>query len=575
MTSVSEGAPPPGYDPSQFPAFAVTVDVVILTMSEGALHVLLVRRGEPPFEGMWAIPGGFKRPPETLDEAANRELADETGVRAASLLRQFGAYGDPGRDPRMNVVTVAYLAVLRDVGAIMAGTDAADASLVPVSSVLDGELELAFDHLQIVRDAVERIRVELDVTGIAMAFVGNDVHAGRAAGGVRGRLGREARRGELPAERRRGGHLGDPDRRASPARPGRRQARRALPRRTGVGPRRPDPSLPARRENASVKAVVYDRYGPPEVLRLEDVERPVPAEDEVLVKIHATSVTRTDTGLRSAEYFISRFFTGWRRPKRKILGMELAGEVAAVGSSVTEFAVGDQVFGVKGSGAHAEFVAVRESAPIAHKPAGMTFEEAAAVCDGAMLALPCLSRADVREGTRLVVYGASGSVGTAAVQLARNIGAEVTAVCNTANVELVGSLGADRVIDYTKTGLHAERRDLRRRLRRGRQALVQAVQALAEAGWDLRLDRPRVHVAPPAAGPADEVDRQQEGGVRDREVHEGGRALPQGADRGGQYRAVIDRRYPLEDVIEATKYVETGQKTGNVVLTLDGAGPAT
>jgi 8-oxo-dGTP diphosphatase len=172
VTTVSEGAPPPGYDPSQFPAFAVTVDVVILTMSEGALHVLLVRRGEPPFEGMWAIPGGFKRPPETLDEAANRELADETGVQAASLLRQFGAYGDPGRDPRMNVVTVAYLAVLRDVGAIVAGTDAADASLVQVSSVLDGELELAFDHLQIVRDAVERVRVELDVTGIALAFVG-------------------------------------------------------------------------------------------------------------------------------------------------------------------------------------------------------------------------------------------------------------------------------------------------------------------------------------------------------------------------------------------------------------------
>jgi 8-oxo-dGTP diphosphatase len=172
VTTVSEGAPPPGYDPSQYPAFAVTVDVVILTMSEGALHVLLVRRGEAPFEGMSAIPGGFKRPPETLDEAAIRELADETGVHAASLLRQFGAYGDPGRDPRMNVVTVAYLAVLRDVGAIVAGTDAAEASLIPVSQVLDEELELAFDHLDIVRDAVERVRVELDVTGMALAFVG-------------------------------------------------------------------------------------------------------------------------------------------------------------------------------------------------------------------------------------------------------------------------------------------------------------------------------------------------------------------------------------------------------------------
>jgi 8-oxo-dGTP diphosphatase len=166
------GEPPPGYDPSKFPAFAVTVDIVILTMSEGTLHVLLVRRGEAPFEGMWAIPGGFKRPPETLDEAAKRELGEETGVDAASLLTQFGAYGDPERDPRMNVVTVAYLAVLRDVGAIVAGSDAAAAALVPVSDVLSEKIDLAFDHLQIVRDALVRVRVELEVSGIATAFVG-------------------------------------------------------------------------------------------------------------------------------------------------------------------------------------------------------------------------------------------------------------------------------------------------------------------------------------------------------------------------------------------------------------------
>src|SRR6476619_1288549 len=128
---------PPGYDASKFPTFAVTVDVVILTMVDGVLHVLLVRRGEEPFKGMWAVPGGFKRPEETLDEAARRELAEETGVDVPSLLTQFGAYGDPERDPRMNVVTVAYLAVIRDVGAIVAGTDAADAALVPVSDVLN------------------------------------------------------------------------------------------------------------------------------------------------------------------------------------------------------------------------------------------------------------------------------------------------------------------------------------------------------------------------------------------------------------------------------------------------------
>jgi 8-oxo-dGTP diphosphatase len=163
---------PSDYDPSRFPAFAVTVDVVILTMREGLLHVLLVCRGEAPFEGMWAIPGGFKRPAETLDDAAMRELAEETGVEAASLLTQFGAYGDPERDPRMNVVTIAYLAVLRDVGMLAAGSDAAAASLLPVSDVLNGKIELAFDHRQIVRDAVERVRIELEVTGVATAFVG-------------------------------------------------------------------------------------------------------------------------------------------------------------------------------------------------------------------------------------------------------------------------------------------------------------------------------------------------------------------------------------------------------------------
>ena len=163
---------PVGYDPSRYPAFAVTVDVVILTMSDSGLQVLLVHRGVAPFKGMWAIPGGFKRPTETLDQAAKRELAQETGVDSASLLTQFGAYGDPGRDPRMNVVTVAYLAVLRDMGAVVAGTDAADAALVPVSEALNGKIELAFDHELILRDAVERVRVDLDLTGIATAFVG-------------------------------------------------------------------------------------------------------------------------------------------------------------------------------------------------------------------------------------------------------------------------------------------------------------------------------------------------------------------------------------------------------------------
>ena len=171
-TKTRGGQKPQGYDPSRYPTFAVSVDVVILTVSGGRLHVLLVRRGVAPFKGMWAIPGGFKRPTETLDEAAKRELAEETGVDGASLLTQLGAYGDPGRDPRMNVVTIGYLAVLREVGALVASTDAASAALAPVSDALNGRIELAFDHAQIVRDAVERVRVDLDLTGIATAFVG-------------------------------------------------------------------------------------------------------------------------------------------------------------------------------------------------------------------------------------------------------------------------------------------------------------------------------------------------------------------------------------------------------------------
>ena len=180
-TKTPRNETPQSYDPSHFPAFAVTVDVVILTMSAGALHVLLVQRGEEPFEGMWAIPGGFKRPAETLDEAARRELREETGVNAAPVLTQFRAYGDPGRDPRMNVVTVAYLAVLRDVGAIEAGTDAADAALTPVSDVLNGKLQLAFDHQQIVREAIERVTGRAGGVGDCDGVRRSDLHHGRAA----------------------------------------------------------------------------------------------------------------------------------------------------------------------------------------------------------------------------------------------------------------------------------------------------------------------------------------------------------------------------------------------------------
>ena len=163
-----------------------------------------------------------------------------------------------------------------------------------------------------------------------------------------------------------------------------------------------------------MRAVVHESYGGPDVLRVADVERPVPKDDEVLVRVHATTVTRTDCGLRSAKPFFGRSITGLRRPKRKTLGMELSGEIEEVGAGVTRFSVGDEVFGIKGFGANAEFVCVRESAPLALKPAGLTFEEAAAVSDGACTALSCLRTAGPLQGLSVVVYGASGSVGTAA-----------------------------------------------------------------------------------------------------------------------------------------------------------------
>jgi NADPH:quinone reductase-like Zn-dependent oxidoreductase len=322
-----------------------------------------------------------------------------------------------------------------------------------------------------------------------------------------------------------------------------------------------------------LRAVVHDRYGPPDVLRLEDVERPVPAEEEVLVKIHATTVNRTDCGLRSAEMFITRFFTGLRRPKRKILGMELAGEVEAVGAAVTEFEVGDHVFGVNGFGAHAEFVCMQESDPLAHKPAGMTFEEAAAVCDGASLALACLRKADPLNGRSILIYGASGSVGTAGVQLAKHFGADVTAVCNTKNVELVTSLGADEVIDY----LHE---DFTRNGKTydvifdavGKQSFRRCRRSLKPGGIYVDTDLGFLWHVPMLALLTRRIgDKRVALGIT-RYTKEDVLFLKKLIE-AGEYQAVIDRRYPLEDVVEATRYVETGQKTGNVVLTVtDGRG---
>jgi NADPH:quinone reductase-like Zn-dependent oxidoreductase len=324
-----------------------------------------------------------------------------------------------------------------------------------------------------------------------------------------------------------------------------------------------------------MRAVVYDRYGPPDVLRLEEVDPPVPKDDEVLIKVHATTVTRADVHTREANRsngramsLVSRLISGLRRPRQRILGREFAGEVESVGATVTEFAVGDRVFGLGGFtfGAHAEFMCMRESARIALMPAGMSFEEAAPICDGALNALMCLKEVDLRKGRSVLIYGASGAIGTAGVQLARYFGADVTGVCSTKNLELVRSLGADRVIDYTKedftnngltydvifdaVGKHSFKR-CRGSLKPGGVYLptdgpVNILLALMPS----RKGAKRVVFQLPPRQPKKDVLFLKE------------------LIEAGKFRPVIDRCYPLEDVIEATRYVETQQKTGNVVLTV-------
>jgi NADPH:quinone reductase-like Zn-dependent oxidoreductase len=326
-----------------------------------------------------------------------------------------------------------------------------------------------------------------------------------------------------------------------------------------------------------MKAVVYDAYGPPDVLRLEDVERPVPKDDELLVEVHAAAVTRADCATREANRrggllvtVISRLISGVRRPKLRILGSELAGEVAAVGAAVNEFAVGDRVFGSTGFrfGAHAEFVCMRESARTAPMPVGMSFEEAASICDGALNSLWCLRLAELRAGQRILVYGASGAIGTAGVQLAKYFEADVTAVCSTKNLELVKSLGADRVIDYTQedftqngetydvifdaVGKHSFRRCKGSLKRGGLYLATDGLRNLILALWTSRIgDKKVIFQIPPRYTKKDVLFLKE-------------------LIEAGRYRAVVDRCYALEDVVEAARYVETEQKVGNVVLTISG-----
>jgi len=324
-----------------------------------------------------------------------------------------------------------------------------------------------------------------------------------------------------------------------------------------------------------MRAVVHDRYGPPEVLRLGDVDRPVPDENQVLVRVHASTVTRGDAmGVRSAEYRFTRVFTGIRRPRRTTLGTEFAGRVEDVGAAVTEFRVGDDVFGVT-HGANAEYVTVRATAVVAPKPAGLTYEEAAAVPDGSLVALNCLRPSGPLKGKSVLVYGAAGSIGTASIQLLlHHFEAEVTAVCDTSDVELVRSLGPRNVVDrlredFTKNGetydvvfdavgKHSFRR-CRRSLKPG------GIYITADLGFMYHV--PLVALATRFVG-----SKQAKLGIgRYRKTD---LALVEELVDAGKYRPVIDRTYPLDEVVDAVRYVESGQKTGNVVLRVSEAASA-
>jgi NADPH:quinone reductase-like Zn-dependent oxidoreductase len=319
-----------------------------------------------------------------------------------------------------------------------------------------------------------------------------------------------------------------------------------------------------------MRAVVQDRYGPPEVLRIVEVARPVTRDGEVLIRVRASTVSQTDTHIRAAHPFFWRIIGGWRRPRWPTRGVDLAGTIEEVGQGVAEFKVGDEVFGMVGwlEGAHAEYVCLKETGSIAIKPANLTFEEAASICDGAMQGLATLRVGAVDAGSRVVIYGASGSLGTAAVQLAKHLGAHVTGVTSTRNVELVRSLGADDVIDYTREDL----------TKRGPifDVVIDAVGKYA-FHWGRRALKPGGIYVETDFGPhkletlvmwiagrwVGSRKLKFAGGIRSKADV----LFMKGLIEAGAYRPVIDRIYPLEQVVDAHRRVETWHKTGNVVLT--------
>ena len=319
-----------------------------------------------------------------------------------------------------------------------------------------------------------------------------------------------------------------------------------------------------------MKAIELTKYGAPANLQMKEVEKPSPRDSEILIKIHATSVSSGDARMRRADPYIIRLIFGFKRPRKPVLGVVVAGEVEAIGKDVSKFKTGDLVFGSSGMnfGAHAEYVSVPEDAVLALKPGNMTFEEAAAIPFGATASLHFLRIASIQQGQKVLVNGASGALGTMAVQLARNFGAELTAVCSTTNVELMKSLGADHVVDYTKEDFTAkgEKYDVIFDTI-GKMPLKKALKSLNTNGQLLLAS---AGIGTMLGGTIRSIFSKKKivSGVI-KETVEDMNYFKQEIEEG-RLNAVIDKTYSLEQIAEAHVYVDKGHKKGNVIISVQG-----